>query len=155
VPVLATAQPPNPSDGQEWTDLVTGQKWVFDASLPGWRKQRLRKPRGGIPEPLKFDIRAVPRSHRLSLIEVAASVRRSAQTVRLWTRQSDAPLELFKTRDGFWMSTVGDVLDYLDGPSGGGKQRLRREAQAKLAHANALEARGKERKAAPVNAKEK
>jgi hypothetical protein len=79
------------------------------------RKPRIRRARTGVPEPLDFDLTRKPRSTLLTVIEVAAAVRRSAQTVRMWGRQPDHPIK-FRKVDGRSLTTVGAVLDYLDTP---------------------------------------
>ena len=79
-------------------------------------KKRAKKSRYGVPPPLTFDVRTLPRGHLLSLVEAASACRRTAQTLRLWTRQPNSPLRLFKSRDGYWRTTVGDVLDFLNTP---------------------------------------
>jgi hypothetical protein len=79
------------------------------------RKPRIRRARTGVPEPLDFDLTRKPRSALLTVIEVAAAVRRSAQTVRMWGRQPDHPIK-FRKVDGRSLTTVGAVLDYLGTP---------------------------------------
>ena len=76
------------------------------------KQRRVHKARTGVPAPLMFDLLKVPRSAKLTTPEVAAAVRRSAQTVRLWRSQPDHIIK-FKQVDGRWMADVGSVLDYL------------------------------------------
>ena len=79
-------------------------------------KKRARKPRYGVEPPLDFDITRAPRVHLLNLVEAARATRKTTQACRAYTRLPDPPLKFFKSRDGYWRTTVGDVLDFLNTP---------------------------------------
>ena len=92
-------------------------------TAPKKRPKKQRKPRRrngrssarGTPPRLPFDLLTIPRSAMLTVPEVAAAVRRSAQSVRVWSSQPDHVLK-FRKVDGRLMATVGAVLDYLNTP---------------------------------------
>ena len=69
----------------------------------------------GVPPPLAFDLHKVPPTALLTVPEIAAAVRRSAQSVRLWACQPYHVIKFVRV-DGRVMVSVGSVLRYLATP---------------------------------------